>query len=94
MKRPIQPILLPLIILSVVAACAKPDNTPQGVCARRAESDPAVQRLVMLSGTNTPLEVELRPRLKEARRQATNRCLATMGLAPPGSVQSPNAPLP
>jgi len=75
-----------------VFACAAPDNSPQGVCARQAENDPTVLELRRQSAINVNLLAENQPRLKEARRQATNRCLTTMGLAPRGGVEAPNPP--
>jgi hypothetical protein len=44
------------------------------------------------SAINVNLLAENQPRLKEARRQATNRCLTTMGLGPRGGVEAPNPP--
>jgi hypothetical protein len=83
-----------LVSLCLLAACGGPaNNSPQGVCARQAEDDPAVKQLVMLSGTNASLEMELRPRLREARRKATNSCLAAKGIFVPGGVEAPEKAL-
>jgi hypothetical protein len=84
-----------LVSLCLLAACSGPaDNSPQRVCARQSEDDPAVKQLVMLSGTNAPLEMELRPRLREARLKATNSCLAAKGIFVPGGVEAPAKALP
>ncbi len=79
---------LALLCVLLIAACAPPDNTPQGVCARRAEEDPAVKELVMLSATNQQSMNENRYNLRLARKQAENRCLTGMGLMPPGGVEA------
>ncbi len=79
----------------LLAACAGPaDNSPQGVCARKAEDDPQVKQLIMLSGTNATLQRDLRQDMQDARKQATRRCLETMGIETRGGVQSQPPALP
>jgi len=76
-------------VVFLLAACAgPPDATPQGICARKAEDDPQVKQLIMLSGTNTNLQRDLRQEMQDARRQATRRCLESMGIETRGGVQS------
>jgi hypothetical protein len=75
------------LALLLLAFCAPPDNSPQGLCARKAAEDPTVRELEMLSGTNVDLLRQNERPLKQARQQATNRCLAAMGLQRPGGVE-------
>jgi hypothetical protein len=79
----------------LMAACAgPPDNSPKGVCSRKAEDDPQVKQLIMLSGTNTILEMELRSQLRNARNAVTNQCLQSMGIELRGGVQAETPSLP
>jgi hypothetical protein len=87
--------LIAWFMLCALAACGgAPDTSPQGVCARTAEDDAQVKQLVMLSATNTSLEMELRPQLRDARKQAADRCLGTMGIESRGGVQRQTPALP
>ena len=76
-----------LLLGLLCAACAPSENTPQGICARRAEDDPKVRELVMLSGTNQVELLNHREDLRLARRDAVNRCLSDRGIQPPGGVE-------
>jgi hypothetical protein len=77
-----------LILLAAAAGCAANDNTPQGQCRRQAYQDPAVQDAMELA--NSSMSSVRIPALMQQDylvRQATERCLAAMGLAAPGGVE-------
>jgi hypothetical protein len=79
-------LLVPLLALPL--ACCNSGNTPQAECERQAEQDPAVRAIY--SGTNGDYSSSLYQAyydLREAKRQATLRCLREKGLAAPGGVQ-------
>jgi len=75
------------LCLLLLAACGGPD-TPEAACARQANDDPEVHRLVMLSGGTPYLQQKYEGELAYLRREATLRCLRSRGLAPPGGVES------
>jgi hypothetical protein len=82
-----RPTLVCGLLLLAGCAAAVSDNSPQGICARKADDDPQVRELEMLSATNTTMLVENERPLKQARQQAINRCLVGMGVQRPGGVE-------
>ncbi len=75
-------------LLALLAASCNSGNTPQAECERQAEQDPAVRAIY--SGTNGDYTSSLYQAyydLREAKRQATLRCMRAKGLVPPGGVQ-------
>ena len=76
-------------LLALLLAACNSANTPQAECERAAEQDPAVRAIY--SSTNGDYSsgfYQAYYDLREAKRQATLRCMRAKGLVPPGGVQA------
>jgi hypothetical protein len=82
-------LIVPLLALNL-AACDS-GNSPQAECERQAEQDPAVREIYSrTNGDYASSDYQAYYDLREAKRQATLRCMRAKGLAPPGGVQVVN----
>ena len=73
----------------LLAACASHDPPEVQACKAQANDDPEVRRLIAASAGGGSFASEHQYDLRDARRQATLRCLRARGLAPPGGVEAP-----
>ena len=88
MKRILVLLLLLPLALAACGSLTETADTPRAQCERKAQDDPAVQRLAgdVTSG-DYMVQYNARAAQREAVRQATLRCLRLRGLAPPGGVE-------
>ena len=82
-----------LLATVLLAACAT-DDTPEAVCRRQADRDPAVHALAVQMLQNPAVAQTYAGELQYMRRQATLRCLQDKGLAVPGGVEPVRPPIP
>ena len=73
----------------LLAACASRDPPAVQACKAQANDDPEVRHLVAASAGSGSFARDHQYDLRDARRQATLRCLRARGLAPPGGVEAP-----
>ncbi len=73
----------------LLAACASRDPPAVQACQAQANDDPEVRHLIAASAGSGSFAREHQSDLRDARRQATLRCLRARGIAPQGGVEAP-----
>ena len=78
-----------MMLLLLLTACGVPQgDSPQAKCARQAQKDPAVVELYTGNSGLYMQSSAYQAELSVRERQAEDRCLRALGLAPPGGVES------
>lgn len=83
-------------LLLMLTACGPTGNTPDAVCEREVNDDPAVKFILMRQAGNPALGGNDSDALTAARAQARRACLRRLGVLPAGGggvepVRQPNA---
>ncbi len=79
-----------VVVCLLLAACAGRNDPPAvQACRAQANDDPEVRRLIAASAGSGSFALNHQYELRDARQQATLRCLRARGLAPPGGVEKP-----
>ncbi len=79
-----------LLLALLLAGCAGPQGSPvERACQSQANDDPAVASLIMRGAGSESFHKDHIYDLRDAKREATLRCLRARGLAPQGGVAAP-----
>jgi len=78
-----------LLLLLLLAACGPTGNSPEAVCDREANDDPAVKLIIIQQSAVTARAWQYPDELPDARNRAKRACLARLGVLPPGGGVEP-----
>ncbi|MSO90149.1 MAG: hypothetical protein EXR01_00955 [Acetobacteraceae bacterium] len=71
-------------LILLLAACGPTANTPDTICQRDANDDPAVKHIIIRQVGNPSLGSNDSDALSQARAQARRACLHRLGVLPQG----------
>ncbi|MSP04034.1 MAG: hypothetical protein EXR05_02040 [Acetobacteraceae bacterium] len=85
-----------LFLVLLLAGCGPAGNTPDAICERDANDDPAVKFIIMRQAGTPALRSDDSGALALARANAKRACLRRLGMMPAGSggvepVRQPNS---